>query len=348
VRLSGGVGSQHRIKAAVRIPALLAVALFANLSLPTQAALPSHSAVDWTAPRSGDATTDLSTAINGVFASRGLPEIIGERVAYNAEEARLVSLFRNGHRTGRLGGAAETTGRWWAVRRAIGTGARVRPDDPDLAIVRGFHADTYYGRAGAALAYAAFDTEPFGGAADFSAFSRGRIVVAPAEIVPAIAHMNVVPPIARGDHKWMRRPLPASVFTSRQQACLATAIYFEARGEAVKGQAAVAQVILNRVRNPAYPDTICGVVYQNAAQRNRCQFSFACDGIKDRVRQPGAYRQAEKIAAAVTSSKMFIPEVGSSTHYFANYVRPRWAGRMVKMASIGDHHFFRTKKGGWK
>ena len=76
------------------------------------------------------------------------------------------------------------------------------------------------------------------------------------------------------------------MFSAKEQKCLANAIYFEARGETLRGQAAVAQVVLNRVRNPAYPETICGVVYQNQNLKNRCQFSFACDGKKDRHRQP--------------------------------------------------------------
>ena len=95
-----------------------------------------------------------------------------------------------------------------------------------------------------------------------------------------------IPPLAKGDHAWMSQPLPPSVFSKAEQKCLANAIYFEARSESLRGQAAVAQVVLNRVRNPAYPNSICGVVYQNDNWRNRCQFSFACDGIKDRVAQP--------------------------------------------------------------
>jgi spore germination cell wall hydrolase CwlJ-like protein len=156
-----------------------------------------------------------------------------------------------------------------------------------------------------------------------------------------------IPPVAEGDHAWMSEPLPPSVFTKAEQKCLANAIYFEARGESLKGQAAVAQVVLNRVRNPAYPDTICGVVYQNDRWRNRCQFSFACDGIKDRILSPSHYKTAEDIAMAVTAGKIFIPEVGSSTHYYATYVRPGWARTMQKMKKIGLHIFYRTYGGGW-
>lgn len=156
-----------------------------------------------------------------------------------------------------------------------------------------------------------------------------------------------IPPLATGDHAWMSRPLPEHVFTAAEQKCLAEGIYFEARGEDVKGQAAVAQVILNRVRNPAYPSTICGVVYQNKTWRNRCQFSFACDGTRPRVHSPHHYKVAQEVAMAVTAGKIFIPEVGSATHYHATYVSPRWARTMEKMKKIGLHVFYRTHGGGW-
>lgn len=156
-----------------------------------------------------------------------------------------------------------------------------------------------------------------------------------------------IPPVSKGDHAWMSTPLPAHVFSASEQKCLAEGIYFEARGEDVKGQAAVAQVILNRVRNPAYPSTICGVIYQNQDWRNRCQFSFACDGTRPRVRSQQHYRVAQEVAMAVTAGKIFIPEVGSATHYHATYVSPRWARTMKKMKKIGLHVFYRTYGGGW-
>jgi spore germination cell wall hydrolase CwlJ-like protein len=156
-----------------------------------------------------------------------------------------------------------------------------------------------------------------------------------------------IPPVGKGDHAWMKNPLPASVFSKREQTCLANAIYFEARSESLRGQAAVAQVVLNRVRNPAYPDSICGVVYQNQHWRNACQFSFACDGKKDVVNEPARYKMAQEIAMAVTSGKIFLTEVGSSTHYYAQYVSPGWARSMKKMVKIGLHIFYRTYGGGW-
>ncbi|MGE7371359.1 cell wall hydrolase [Neorhizobium sp. NPDC001467] len=156
-----------------------------------------------------------------------------------------------------------------------------------------------------------------------------------------------VPEIGPKDHAWAATPLPPEAFSPKEQQCLASGIYFEARGESVKGQAAVAQVILNRVRNPAYPDTICGVVYQNEDWRNRCQFSFACDDIKDRIRSEEHWKMAREVAMAVTAGKIWLTEVGSATHYHAVYVRPNWARSMQKLGRIGLHVFYRTRGGGW-
>ena len=151
-----------------------------------------------------------------------------------------------------------------------------------------------------------------------------------------------------GLHEWVTNPLPASVWEVKQQRCLAEGIYFEARGEPDLGQAAVAQVILNRVKNPAYPRTICGVVYQNVSPRARaCQFSFACDGKPDRIGSPAYFAKAQRIGRDVTSGKTWIADVGDATNYHAISVRPRWAGRMTKVDRIGDHIFYRTRLGGW-
>jgi spore germination cell wall hydrolase CwlJ-like protein len=148
-------------------------------------------------------------------------------------------------------------------------------------------------------------------------------------------------------HSWMNNPLPPSVEEAAEQKCLAEGIYFEARGEEEAGQAAVAQVILNRVRNPAYPNSICGVVYQNKDLRNRCQFSFACDGITDRILSPFAWLTAKRIARNAIDGTIWLEEVGDSTHYHANYVAPRWAKTMSKMEKVGAHIFYRTRFGGW-
>jgi len=158
-----------------------------------------------------------------------------------------------------------------------------------------------------------------------------------------------VPPAPLDDpqHAWVATPLPASVFKADQQRCLAAAVYFEARGEPIKGQAAVAQVVLNRVRNPSYPATICGVVYQNEDWRHRCQFSFACDGLRERITDRMHWKIAEQVAMAVTAGKIWLNDVGSSTHYHAVYVHPGWARDMKKVDRIGRHVFYETFNGGW-
>lgn len=129
--------------------------------------------------------------------------------------------------------------------------------------------------------------------------------------------------------------------------CLTQAVYFEARGESARGQQAVATVIMNRVKNPNFPKTVCGVVYQGASHRNGCQFSFACDGIPEHVDDPKAWKQAMDIAKDVIGGKDYLPEVGYATHYHATYVYPHWAPRMKKVTKIGMHVFYQFKRG-WK
>ncbi|WP_298813755.1 cell wall hydrolase [uncultured Roseibium sp.] len=148
-------------------------------------------------------------------------------------------------------------------------------------------------------------------------------------------------------HWWAQKPLPLSVGQRKEQRCLAEAIYFEARGESEEGQVAVAQVVLNRVKNPAYPNSICGVVYQNKHKRNRCQFSFACDGIKDRISSPAAWKTAQRLTKDVLNGKQYLKMVDASTHYHATYVSPRWARSMAKRGQVGLHIFYKTYAGGW-
>lgn len=135
--------------------------------------------------------------------------------------------------------------------------------------------------------------------------------------------------------------------SAKELNCMATAIYFEARGESYRGQVAVGQVVMNRVAHKLYPDTICSVVYQNKSKRNACQFSFACDGIPERVYDRKAWAQAEEIATGVIAGDLYLTEVGYATHYHATYVYPRWAPRMKKVTKIGLHVFYQFKRG-WK
>ena len=149
------------------------------------------------------------------------------------------------------------------------------------------------------------------------------------------------------DHWWSDRPMPKDVTDARQVRCLAEAVYFEARSELRLGQMAVAQVVMNRVKNPAYPDTICGVVYQNKHWLNRCQFSFACDRIRDVVTDQASWKQAMEIAEGYTSQTMWLSDIGASTHYHATYVRPAWAPTMKRVERIGQHIFYLTYGGDW-
>ncbi len=130
-----------------------------------------------------------------------------------------------------------------------------------------------------------------------------------------------------------------------EERCLAEAIYFEARSEPEEGQAAVAQVVLNRVRSGLYPQSVCGVVYQNRNRRMACQFSFACEGKALRISEPEPWRTAVRIAGEVLRGQTYISDVGASTHYHANYVRPRWARALKKTDTIGSHVFYQLRPG---
>ncbi len=122
--------------------------------------------------------------------------------------------------------------------------------------------------------------------------------------------------------------------------CLTQAIYFEARSEPVEGQLAVAQVVLNRTRNPRFPDTICGVVFQNEKMKHRCQFSFACDGRSDNPYNPEAWELAKRISY-IALSKRWEDITYSATYYHANYVRPYWVTSLEATAQHGRHIFYR-------
>jgi spore germination cell wall hydrolase CwlJ-like protein len=123
--------------------------------------------------------------------------------------------------------------------------------------------------------------------------------------------------------------------------CLANAIYFEARAEDVSGQAAVAQVVMNRVFSGFYPNDVCAVVYQNANRHRKCQFSFACDGKRKVINERGAWARANRIAKQTLDGKLYVAAVGSATHYHAVYVHPNWVREMRKMVRYGIHNFYR-------
>ena len=133
---------------------------------------------------------------------------------------------------------------------------------------------------------------------------------------------------------------------AKQEKCLADAVYFEARGEAVRGQIAVAQVVMNRVFSGFYPNTVCGVVYQNKNRHLACQFTFACDGIRDVVNEPDMWERAKKIAKETLDGRLWLPEVAKATHYHAYWVHPSWVHEMKKMYKFGVHTFYRPRAWG--
>jgi spore germination cell wall hydrolase CwlJ-like protein len=166
----------------------------------------------------------------------------------------------------------------------------------------------------------------------------------PAEAVRA----NAVVPV---DNRFDR---PASPFSlsgmSSQEAdraldCLTAAVYYESAYEALTGQAAVAQVVLNRVRHPAFPKTVCGVVLQGSERKTGCQFTFTCDGALANSPNPAVWLRARSVASAALGGKVE-KSVGHATHYHTIWVRPYWAPSLTKVQVIGAHIFYRWT-GGW-
>lgn len=122
--------------------------------------------------------------------------------------------------------------------------------------------------------------------------------------------------------------------------CLAEALYFEARGESVKGQFAVAEVILNRVASRAYPNSVCGVIHQGTGRKYQCQFTYTCDGHPEHIREARAYEQVRRVAYISLMGKADSLTDGA-THYHTTQVRPSWARKFPKTATIGVHMFYR-------
>jgi hypothetical protein len=121
--------------------------------------------------------------------------------------------------------------------------------------------------------------------------------------------------------------------------CLADAVYYEARGESAEGQAAIAQVVLNRTRHAGFPKSVCGVVFQGAAA-GACQFSFACNGLMDRKKEVEAWARARVVAQRALSG-ITAPEVGQATHFHIASVHPGWGPNLIRVAQVGVHVFYR-------
>ena len=135
-------------------------------------------------------------------------------------------------------------------------------------------------------------------------------------------------------------PVPKS---SKQMSCLAEALYFEARGEPIKGQLAVGEVVLNRVEDPRYPDSICKVVNQGTGRRFACQFTYTCDGKLETVFERDAYAISLKISKILlTTHDRKLTE--GSTHYHSNYVNPKWSKNFERITKYGRHIFYRQPR----
>jgi hypothetical protein len=177
-----------------------------------------------------------------------------------------------------------------------------------------------------------------------------RPVVGPVEAAPAAGETVAGKGEVTGAGRRPRTPAERLGLFGRARAkaekCLTDAVYFESRGEPERGQMAVAQVVMNRVFSGFYPSTVCGVVYQNSHRRLACQFTFACDGIPDKVTEPEAWTRAKQIARDTLDGKLWLKQVGKSTHYHAYWVRPRWVREMMKLHKLGVHTFYRPRKWG--
>jgi hypothetical protein len=191
------------------------------------------------------------------------------------------------------------------------------------------------------------DASPSGAEAlDVPPIEPPPLLLRPIETSSAIA-LNRKIPFASGPNP------PAYPFRFRgdEQAreraleCLTMAIYYEAGNEPLEGQRAVAQVVLNRVRHPAFPASICAVVFQGASRTTGCQFTFTCDGSLARRPSSHGWQRARAVASEALSGAVFEP-VGFATHYHANYVAPYWATTLAKNRVLGAHIFYRWP-GGW-
>ena len=127
--------------------------------------------------------------------------------------------------------------------------------------------------------------------------------------------------------------------------CLASAIYYEARSESDEGQRAVAQVVMNRLRHPSYPKSVCDVVFQGSKRRTGCQFTFTCDGSLARRPEPVAWQRAHAIAAEILAGGG-ASLVGDATHYHTTAIRPYWAPSLTRIATLGSHIFYAGGPGG--
>lgn len=238
------------------------------------------------------------------------------------------------------------------------SGSRRRSERPSLPT-----------RACAALALLLASASCVPGRAAYAPVTLALATASPAAPAPAASEVPPAPPpmelqdVTPGDAAAINAAIPLAnvdnprapsiVFRGaapldqlRSLDCLAQAVYYEARSESEDGQRAVAQVVLNRVRHPAYPNSVCAVVYQGPQRAGGgCQFTFTCDGSLARAPGGPGWAEARRIAAAALAGQVYAP-VGHATHYHTQQVVPAWAFRLAKVAVIGAHSFYRLA-GGW-
>ncbi|WP_407495294.1 cell wall hydrolase [Pseudooceanicola sp. MF1-13] len=159
-----------------------------------------------------------------------------------------------------------------------------------------------------------------------------------------IEAIREIRPVARKNpkieysRKWLAKQTRPSL--SAQASCLAEALYFEARGESVKGQFAVAEVIMNRVDSPSFPNTICGVIHQGTGRKYACQFTYTCDGHPEVIHEKAAFNRVAKVASIMARGAAR-PLTDGATYYHTKAVSPSWSRKFARTASIGVHHFYR-------
>lgn len=177
--------------------------------------------------------------------------------------------------------------------------------------------------------------------------SISLVIVPVMPVLTAAEHAPIVP-----------EPKPAEILVASlapedvshtEMTCLAEAVYFEARGESLEGQRAVAEVVLRRTKDHRFPSTVCGVVYQGAPKRNACQFSFACDGVGHGRRDRRAWQRAVDVAEYEATGEGRLVDSTSGAQYFhTTKVNPPWSRRFIRTAKIGTHIFYRQPGGSYE
>ncbi len=177
----------------------------------------------------------------------------------------------------------------------------------------------------------------------FTSTTTNKADMSEAELAAAVAINASIPIVSTARitaRPFFFDPMLPPVERARAEYCLTQAIYYEAGAETLIGQRGVAQVVLNRVRHPLYPQTVCGVVFQGAERVTGCQFTFACDGALARVPSQAGWRRANAVAAAALAGYVE-SAVGTATHYHTDWVTPMWRTELVKIAQLGTHIFYR-------